>query len=76
MGFGSGTSQAPVIKPVGASCALGCDVMSGWPLCVDVNMVSECIVVCCRQSVSSSSLSRPYLGCLSFTACVSSSRER
>lgn len=36
MGFGSGTSHAPVIKPIGASCALV--VMSGWPICVDVDM--------------------------------------
>lgn len=43
MGFGSGTSHAPVIKPIGASCAL--DVMSGWPVCVDVDVNANVSVV-------------------------------
>lgn len=57
MGFGSGTSQAPVIKPVGASCALGCDVrMAPMRGCrCEYGIWVHCSLL---QAVSSSSLSR------------------
>lgn len=72
MGFGSGTSQAPVIKPVGASCALGCDVrMAPMRGCEYGRYLSALRLVAAGSLLFFPQKALPPL---SFTACVSSSR--